>query len=544
MIPVELPAHHRPHAERYRRNGWWSSEKLPDGLARFAAAEPDRIAVVDRTRRLTYAAFDALVTRAAAGLWAAGVRPGDVIGIQLPNWAEFAVFQQAAVRLGVVYLPLIPQLREADLGYLLDIVRARLLVIPATYRGFDHTGMVPAIRAAVPSLEKVLVVGGNRAEADSAEAFLETPWENAHGADVASVVRNPDSVRIISFTSGTESKPKAVQHSHNSMLYPLRNHSRLFGFGRDDVIFTPSPVGHSTGAVFGVELGLHFGGTVVLMDGWSGERAVELIAREGCTVMWGATTFYNDLVDAPNLADHDLSRFRLLCTAGAPIPRALVTRVGERIGGRLVTAYGQSEGNNIAITRLDDPVEKITGSDGAFQEGVEYRLVDKDGRIVGAGEEGEIFYRGPNLCMGYLDPEHNARAFAPDGFIASGDLGIVDADGYLRIVGRRKEIIIRGGENISPAEIEDYLFKHPKIASVAVVGLPDERLGQRACAAVIPRDGAAVTLPEIVDFMAGMGVAKFKYPERLVLVSELPRTLSGKVQRDVLRDRILAGPAS
>src|SRR5690606_22340486 len=153
-----------------------------------------------------------------------------------------------------------------------------------------------------------------------------------------------------------ESKPKAVLHSHNTMLFPMRNHTRLFGFGRDDVIFTPSPVGHSTGAVFGVELGLYFGGTVVLMDGWTADRAIELIAGEGCTVMWGAATFYDDLVNAPNRAAHDLTRFRLLCTAGAPIPRGLVTRVAERIGGQLVTAYGQSEGQNIAITLPGDPV--------------------------------------------------------------------------------------------------------------------------------------------------------------------------------------------
>jgi len=350
-------------------------------------------------------------------------------------------------------------------------------------------------------------------------------------------------VRQIIFTSGTESKPKAVLHSHNTLLFPLRNHTRLFNFVRDDVVFTPSPVGHGTGAVFGVELALYFGGTVVLMDGWNAARAVEVIARERCSLMWGATTFFSDLVNAPNLNSHDLSRFRLLLTAGAPIPRALVQQVAERTRGQLVSAYGQSEGQNITITRLDDPLEKITGSDGKFQEGVEYKLVDSQGNSVGVGEEGEILYRGPNLCLGYLEPEHNRNAFTEDGYIRSGDLGIVDADGYLRIVGRRKEIIIRGGENISPAEVENYLFKHPAIASLAVVGLPDERLGQRACAAVIPRPGQSVTLEDMIDFMAAQGVAKFKYPERLVVVDHLPRTLTGKVQRDVLRDMILRGDA-
>ncbi len=538
-----LPAHHRAHAERYRKEGWWSAEPVADRLARFAAQQPDRIAVIDDSTRLTYGAFDRLVTRVAAGLWAAGMRPGDVIGLQLPNRMEFAIFQQAAVRMGAIYLPLIPQLREGDLSFLLDTVKAKVLVVPRSYRNFDHTGMVPGLRQSTPSLEHILVVDAAPNAAGDVAVFLAERWEDRFGEEIAAVTRDPDSIRIVSFTSGTESKPKAVMHSHNTMLFPLRNHTALFGFNADDVIFTPSPVGHSTGAVFGVEMGLYFGGTVVLMDGWNPEKAVEAIARERCSLMWGATTFYNDLTNAPNLGAHDLSAFRFLCTAGAPIPRSLVTRVAERLGGQLVTAYGQSEGQNITITLPGDPIEKITGSDGRFQEGIDYKLVDIDDRPVLTGEEGEILYRGPNLCMGYLDPEHSARAFTEDGFIRSGDLGLMDADGYLRIVGRRKEIIIRGGENISPAEIEDYLFKHPKIASAAVIGLPDERLGQRACAAVILRDSATLTLTELTDFMGSLGVAKFKYPERLEIVETLPRTLTGKVQRDVLRDLILQGMA-
>ncbi len=247
--------------------------------------------------------------------------------------------------------------------------------------------MIPGLRHSVASLEQVLVVDATPGAPGEVAAFLAEPWEDRHGREVAQVTRDPDALRIISFTSGTESKPKAVMHSHNTALFPLRNHTTLFGFDTRDVIFTPSPVGHSTGAVFGVEMGLHFGGTVVLMDGWNAESAVEVIARERCSLMWGATTFYNDLTNAPNLDAHDLSAFRFLCTAGAPIPRSLVTRVSERIGGQLVTAYGQSEGQNITITLPGDPIEKITGSDGRFQKGIDYKLVDMDDRQVSVGEE-------------------------------------------------------------------------------------------------------------------------------------------------------------
>jgi non-ribosomal peptide synthetase component E (peptide arylation enzyme) len=535
----DLPLHHRAQAGRYRTAGWWRSEPVEDRLAEIARQRPDSIALVDRSGPLTYADFDELVTRAACGFWRMGLRPDDVVAIQLPNWREFAIYQQAAVRTGVTYLPLIPQLRAHDLIYLLGTAGARLLVIPSIYRGFDHRTMLADIRQNVRSILNVIVVGDEATDTIASEAFLAQSVTQAESEAVRGVEIDPDALRLISFTSGTESKPKGVCHSHNTALYSLVNHTRLFGLTHNDVIFTPSPVGHATGAIFGVEFGIVFGGKTVLMERWNAEEAVRLIAENGCTAMWGATTFYIDLMNAANLADHDISSFRYLFTAGAPVPRHLLKQVEERTKGRLVTAYGQSEGQNITISRPDDPEDKILNTDGTFQEGVEYRLVSADGVAVPVGEEGEIEYRSPCVCMGFLDAEHTARAFREDGFIVSGDLGIVDEDGYLRIVGRRKEIIIRGGENISPAEIEDILYRHPKVEEISIVGLPHDRLGQIACAVVVPRKGETVTLQDLTAFMAECGIAKFKFPERVEIVKQFPRSLTGKVQKDVLRGRIL-----
>ncbi|MEO5641513.1 MAG: AMP-binding protein, partial [Sphingomicrobium sp.] len=402
------------------------------------------------------------------------------------------------------------------------------LVIPSNYKGFDYPAMANAIHA-----PNVFAIGGSfdAAVRDHAPAGRRNPPPDA------------DASRAILFTSGTESRPKGVVHSYNTLFFGMKRHVEQFGLGPDDVVMCVSPVGHGTGAVNGVEFALHLGATLVLEQSWSPQTGLASMARHGATMMWGATTFYTDLVEAAADADQDLPAFRLAFTAGAPVPRELVGLVRERLGATLIAAYGQSEGQNISITRLDDPPAKIAGSDGRFHDGIDWQLRGPNGEPVAPGEEGEIAYRGANVCLGYLDPAHTAAAFDTDGFIASGDIGRVDADGYLRIVGRAKDIIIRGGENISPAEVEDLLFGHPMIEQVSVIGYRDPRLGQRACAVVVPRPGTRPELADLTAHMAARKVAKFKYPERILLIDALPMTASGKVRKDVLRALLERQPA-
>lgn len=538
-----LPGHHAAHAARYAQLGYWSAAAVPDTLGAAAREHPAKTALIDRNCAVTYAELDRIVRRLAAGLYASGVRRGDVVALQLPNWKEFVYVQQAVARLGATYLPLIPQLRAREMEFILRESIAVAAVVPADYRGFDHAAMLDSLRPRLPALRDIYVVGGPALSGNIAlDEFLVHAWEREAGAAVEEIVVWPNEVRALFFTSGTEANPKGVLHSYNTLAYPFRIHARDFGLASGDALFVCSPVGHATGCVFGVEFGLFIGAKIVLKDTWSPREAMELIARERCTQMWGATTFFSDLVDAVEHFPVDLSCLRLLCSGGAPIPRELVRQVRERIGGQLVAAYGSTEGMNVTINRLDDPAEKVAGSDGRFNPGVDYKLVDDTRRTQPAGSAGEIAYRGPNVCLGYLDPQQTARSFDAEGYFYSGDLGVVDKDGYLRVVGRKKEIIIRGGENISPAEIEDILYRHPKISAVAVFGLPDERLGESACAAVIPRPGEILTLEEVTQFLQTQGVAKFKFPQRLEIVSEFPRTPTGKLRRNALRDDLLERP--
>jgi len=524
---MALPAHHAPYAEAYRARGDWLRGAAPDHLRLHAAAGPDRVALVDRGGALTYGALDRAVDSLAAFLAARGVGRGDAVAIQLPNTAAFAVAQQAALRLGAAYVPLLPQLREHDLAYMLEIARARVLVIPDLWRGFDHRPMALSLARTVPGLDTILVAG--EATAPGLVPLADVPEASFAGRPVSA-----DALRNVLFTSGTEARPKGVKHSYNTQYYGLQRHQKLFALGPDDVIMAASPVGHVTGAVNGIEMALLIGGKVVLLDAWNPHEALDLFARERVTLMWGAATFFTDLVRAQAERPRDLSAFRLALTAGAPVPRDLIALVGDRLGATLVAAFGQSEGQNIAINRLDDPPDRIAGWDGRIHEGITYRLVDEQGGESATGR-GEFVYRGPNLCLGYLDPAHEAAAFAPDGAIRSGDLAEVDAERFLRIVGRCKDIIIRGGENISPAEVEGLLFDHPALARVAVVGVADARLGQRAVAVAVAAPGMSPALADLAGWLEAKGVARFKWPERLLLLDELPMTPSGKVRKEALR---------
>ncbi len=535
-----LGQHRASLAKAYKRAGYWLDSPVPNLIAESAKRVPERTALVDHYGRVTFRELHERVRRLASGLLAMGIGKGSVVAIQLPNRNEFVYFQQAVARIGCVYLPLIPQLRGRDMEFVLNASKAVALVVPDVYRDFDHIAMTEKLRPQLPHLRHLFVVGDKvSGNAIRVADFFGRDWESAFGEVVDDIVVGPDEIRALYFTSGTESKPKGVLHSYNTLTYPLRVHIRDFNFSSDDVVLVASPAGHATGSVYGVEFGVLIAAKIVFKENWNPEESVELVARERCTVMWGAPTFFADFVNASNVAEYTLSSLRVFFSGGAPCPRILVKQVQERIGCRLVVAYGSSEGGNVTISRPDDPPEQITATDGNPHPGVELKLVDADRKPLPPGEPGELAYRGPNVFLGYLDPEMTARSFDSEGFFYSGDMAVIRPDGYIRIVGRSKEIIIRGGENISPAEIEEVLCHHPKIKAVTLVGLPDERLGQRACAAIIPQDGQVITLQDVVQYLSDRDVAKFKVPERVELFSDFPRSATGKIQKNVLRDRIL-----
>jgi cyclohexanecarboxylate-CoA ligase len=337
------------------------------------------------------------------------------------------------------------------------------------------------------------------------------------------------------YTSGSTGEPKGVMHSSNTMLSNLEYFAQRLKLGVDDVIHMPSPLAHQLGFMYGIVLPIMLGGTAILQDIFSAPEMARQIRDEGATFTMGATPFLNDLTEHVATSGQATPSLRVFVSAGAPIPRALVAKARQTLGAAIISAWGMSENGAVTTTKLDDGEEKATTTDGCMLPGIELRIVDAEGARVQTGQDGQLQVRGCSNFIGYLKrPELNPNDL--EGWFDTGDLARMDADGYIRIAGRSKDIIIRGGENIPVVEVEGLLFKHPAVAEVAIVGFPDARLGERSCAFVRLREGASLTLPEVTAYLEAQRMARQYTPERLEVVQELPRTPSGKIQKFKLRD--------
>lgn len=524
-----------PQAERYRAEGLWQERTLDALLRDGACAWPSRVALVDGEHRLTYGELAARVERAAAALHALGVRRGDVVSFQLPNWWEAAVVHHATLRLGAVSNAIVPIYRAREVRFIVRQARSRVLVVPGVFRGFDHAAMARALREELASLEHVVLVRG-----DAGDGAL--GWEASLGAAPAAAVPSAAHVAsdpaLLLYTSGTEADPKGVIHSHETALYESRSIAELYELTAADRVLMPSPVTHITGLIYGLQLPFLLGTRVVLQDVWDAGRALELIERERCTLVIGATPFLHGLCASPDLARREISSLRVFGCGGADVPPELIRRASRTLGIRASRLYGSTECPAVTGTALRAPEDRHAETDGAAIGGGEARVVSERGTVLPPGARGLLQVRGPELCLGYLDPALNAAAFDADGWFATGDVATIDADGCVRIAGRAKDVIVRGGENISAKEVEDLLFEHPAVREVAVVGYPDEVLGERACAFVV--GAGELTLGELVAFLRAREVANQKLPERLELVDALPKTSSGKVQKFRLRERLRA----
>ncbi|MBI2562974.1 MAG: AMP-binding protein [candidate division NC10 bacterium] len=528
--------------ERYGRDGTWPNRTLDDYLQMHARERRDTLAIVDRRWRLTYAELDQLARRVACGLLHLGVGPGDVISIQLPNWAEWLIMHCAATKIGAVTNSIGAVYREREVGYILDHAGTSLALIPDSFRGFSYAAMLAELRPRLPQLRHVLVVGDDVPDGMRAFAtFLETPWEDRYFVtDLAARRPDPNCVTTLMFTSGTEANPKGVMHTHNTLGVGTRQPYEVFDLDSNDVVFMASPIGHITAVLVAARLTVMYGMTTVWQDLWNPEAAVELIAREGCTFTLSATPFLHGLVHAPNANRDTLRTFRLFACGGAPIPRELIWRAEDERGFRVAACYGSSEALVNSATTSDAPPEKRYSADGKILAGVEARLVDPDtGAPRKPGEEGELQVRTPALFAGYYrDPARTRDVVSPDRWYSTGDLCALDADNYLNVVGRKKDMIIRGGANISAREIEELLFTHPKVVNVACVAMPDPVLVERVCAFVICAPGDPLTFDEMVAFLRDQRIAAWKLPERLEIRDAFPMTPSGKIQKYRLREEI------
>ncbi|OLC12767.1 MAG: hypothetical protein AUH29_15240 [Candidatus Rokubacteria bacterium 13_1_40CM_69_27] len=519
--------------------GYWKNETLDRYLDRWATSRPDKTAVVDGAGRLTWAGLAGRVERVAHGLRAAGIERGAVISCQLPNWNEWILLALAALRLGAILNPIPPTYRASELRFILRTLGSEAFVVPARFRTFDYVEMVAGLRGEAPALREVFVCRGAPGPGMRPFAALtDTAWESR--ADRGTLPgTDPNDVAEVIFTSGTTGEPKGVMHTSNtvlSIIYPLT--ARL-GFGEHDVALMSSTFGHQTGYLYGYCLTLLLGSTGVWLDVWSAEEAARLIEAERVTYTMGATPFLQDLTYAPALERHDISSLRLFISAGAAIPRQLVQDARQGLHCAISAGWGMTENGLVTCNGLDDPEGKIFGTDGCPLPGMELQVVDDKARALPAKTEGDLLVRGHSQFVGYWQrPAFTREAHTDDGWFKTGDRAMLDGDGYVSITGRSKDLIIRGGENISVAEVENLLFAHPKIANVAVVAMPDPRLAERACAFVIPEPGHTVTLEEIVQYLELKELARHKFPERLEIVGEFPMTPSGKIQKYRLRELI------
>jgi cyclohexanecarboxylate-CoA ligase len=498
---------------------------IAEALRRNAAIRPAKTALVDARMRLTYRALDELVDRVAAGLREHGVRPGDTVSCILPNRAEAVALFFATARLGAVLAPIVPIYGAREVRFILRQTASVLAVVPGRFRGVDYRALLERVRPDAPSLRAVVVVE---------DGF---PASLTGGAGRRRDSADPPAIAAVLYTSGTTAEPKGVLHSHHTLLTEARATADYHRLGDDEVFVMASPVSHISGLLYGMLLPIALGATSVLMETWEPERFLDLVEHERGTFSAGATPFLRGVVDSPTLAQRDLRCLRVFPCGGADVPPALIRRAIDRLGIRTGRGYGSTEFPSITSSAGPGvPLVKRAETDGTPIGPNEIELRDESGRAVTPGTAGEIWARGPELFPGYRDPALDAEAFDARGFFRTGDLGVVDADGYLAITGRVKDIIVRGGEKLSAKEIEDLLGEHPQVASVAVVPVADDRLGERVCAVVVPVDRSAPpSLDALVGFLAERELSRRKLPERLEIVDELPTTASGKVQKHLLR---------
>ena len=518
-------------AARFRKHGWWGDEILLDHLDRWATETPGFELATDRTGRLTYGEARGQAYRLATSLRRLGVQRGDRVLVQLPNWNEFIVIYLAAIRAGAVLVPIMPIYRHDEIGYILERSQAKVAFTAGEFRKFDHLQMFRELRAKSPELRELVVVRGEAGANEQSIERLTEPNRRADDFDEPPIGPRPtaDDGHVLIFTSGTEARPKGCFHTWNTIGFSVRGLAKAFELDRGCVTFAPSPVSHGTGLAMGVAVPILTGGSIHLQDVWQPKEGLARIRKHRCTHAATATPFVRMALDAFDPAVDDVSSMRMWICAGAPIPADLASEVAKVFKGcRLLPLYGASGIFAATACWAGDPTEYAITSDGRpALEGVEIKVADE-----------EVLYRGPGAMLGYWrDPERTAIAIDKDGWYHTGDRGEVNAEGLLRLKGRIKDVIIRGGTNISATEVEEHLLTHPKVKAVAVVAMPDRLMGERACAFVVPAEAEVPTLAELAVYLKNSRrIAVHKLPERLEIVKELPMTPTGKIQKFALRD--------
>ncbi|EOW06906.1 short-chain-fatty-acid-CoA ligase [Escherichia coli KTE100] len=522
----------------YRQQGLWGDASLADYWQQTARAMPDKIAVVDNHgASYTYSALDHAASCLANWMLAKGIESGDRIAFQLPGWCEFTVIYLACLKIGAVSVPLLPSWREAELVWVLNKCQAKMFFAPTLFKQTRPVDLILPLQNQLPQLQQIVGVD-KLAPATSSLSLSQIIADNT--PLTTAITTHGDELAAVLFTSGTEGLPKGVMLTHNNILASERAYCARLNLTWQDVFMMPAPLGHATGFLHGVTAPFLIGARSVLLDIFTPDACLALLEQQRCTCMLGATPFVYDLLNLLEKQPADLSALRFFLCGGTTIPKKVARECQQR-GIKLLSVYGSTESSPHAVVNLDDPLSRFMHTDGYAAAGVEIKVVDDARKTLPPGCEGEEASRGPNVFMGYFDePELTARALDEEGWYYSGDLCRMDEAGYIKITGRKKDIIVRGGENISSREVEDILLQHPKIHDACVVAMPDERLGERSCAYVVLKaPHHSLSLEEVVAFFSRKRVSKYKYPEHIVVIEKLPRTASGKIQKFLLRKDIM-----
>jgi cyclohexanecarboxylate-CoA ligase len=506
-----------------------------DDLEAHAEAHPDGRAAMEvdaagQTREMTWTQLLQTSERVAAALLELGVAPGEPVAFQLPNRLEFLAIALGTLRVGAVCEPLMPIFREHELEFMLHASAARVLFVPGRFRGRDHATVAHDLAPRLPALEHVVVMGEEYAHLLAGAA--------PDPSRLAARRPSGEATAQLLFTSGSTGEPKGVLHRHDVLDRAADAHIAHFGLTAGDVIYIPSPLAHQTGFLYGMWIALRLGAAQVMQEVWDADRGFEAMQRCGVTFVQCATPFLADLVRVAGERGEAPAELRTFVATGAAIPRELAREARTALQAEVGGAWGTTESCLGAAFAPGGPPERAWTSDGGPMPNVSLRIVDDDGAELPSGTEGNFEVLTDCLFDGYLNrPDLTSEAVTADGWYRSGDLATLDGDGQLRITGRVKDVINRGGEKVPVAEIEQLLYAHPAVAEVAIVAMPDERLGERACAFVVLADGARLDFAAMQAHLDFHRVTKTYWPERLQVVSELPRTPSGKIQKFILRDQ-------
>jgi non-ribosomal peptide synthetase component E (peptide arylation enzyme) len=532
-----LPLTSAEEAARYRQSGIWPDETLYQRFKRVATQNEKRIATIEAEGRRTYGELLEQIDRLAKGLHDAGIRAGDVVAVQLPNCAMQPVAHLALNRIGALAMPIHESWREAELPHLLQLSRAVAAIVPSAYREVDYPQLYAGLRSGLPNLRQLFAIGAPNKHADPFDALLAQTGRVDEPAD-------PDAPGDLMLSSGTTSLPKVSVFSNNDLFALLSPFWKRIRLTDRDVAAALAPAGTGAiGYVYPILSPLLNGAASVILERWGApESAVELILQHKCTYATAVPAQLTQML--PGIKAKPTSAFaafRCFTNAGAPLPPDVGRQIEEHMECRIFSIYGATDGGVASCTDLDDTQEQRLTTVGRAQDQTEIRLVDVFDQPVAAGESGEIQWRTAGKSYGYLnDPEATAAAFTGERFYRTGDLGQVDANGYLRITGRAKDMIIRGGRNISPRLIEEMVSKHGDVAEVAVAAFPDRVLGERACAFVVLMPGARMTFDGMLAFLREQHMPTWQMPERLELMDELPKSAGGKVMKNKLRELIAA----